>query len=50
MTIKVCEYELKCCPCCGSKKIRELDRRDINGNHQVICERCSIIFIIPCED
>ncbi|MBA7654357.1 hypothetical protein ES703_62234 [subsurface metagenome] len=50
--IKVCEFELKCCPYCGSKRIEENDklRPPETRVHAVICLRCMGIFFIPCED
>lgn len=50
--IKVCEDELKCCPYCGSKKIKQEDLLRPPGAkvHAVFCERCNGVFFIPCED
>jgi len=50
--IKVCEDELKCCPYCGSKRIKEIpELRPVGANvHTILCERCNGVFFIPCED
>jgi hypothetical protein len=50
--LKVCEHELKCCPYCGSERIKQEDKLRPKGYsvHAIICEECLGIFLVPCED
>lgn len=50
--IEVCEFQIKCCPYCGSKRIKEEPKLKPPAYlvHAIICERCLGIFFIPCED
>lgn len=50
--IEVCEFQIKCCPYCGSRRIVQQDKlRPVECQvHGVICMRCSGIFFVPCED
>lgn len=52
MATEVCEHELKQCPYCGSKRIREEPKLRPVGYlvHAIICDRCAGIFLVPCED
>lgn len=50
--MKVCEYEIKCCPYCGAKEesLREADYTHVPNCHTICCESCHEIFYTPCED
>ena len=48
--IEVCEYQIKCCPYCGSFKIKDTEKKSRDNCHIITCERCMGIFLTPCED
>jgi len=50
--MRVCEFEIKCCPYCEKteKFLKEIPRGDIPNTHMIHCISCNETFYVPCED